>query len=62
MTCSIEKFFTKFSLLFNVKTSPRAKFEHGFCNNGQENILYYPVMLSHFSPASVKTDRAVRIQ
>ena len=25
-------------------------------------ILCYPVMLSHFSPAPVKTDRAVRIQ
>ena len=25
-------------------------------------ILYYPVALSHFSPAPVKTDRAVRIQ
>ena len=27
-----------------------------------ECILYYPVILSHFSPAPVKTDRAVRIQ
>ena len=27
-----------------------------------QNILYYPVMLSHFSPAPVKTGRAVRIQ
>ena len=26
------------------------------------SFLYYPVMLSHFSPAPVKTDRAVRIQ
>ena len=25
-------------------------------------VLYYPVMLSHFSPAPVKTDRSVRIQ
>ena len=25
-------------------------------------MLYYPVMLSHFGPAPVKTDRAVRIQ
>ena len=25
-------------------------------------LLYCPVVLSHFSPASVKTDRAVRIQ
>ena len=25
-------------------------------------LLYYPVMLSRFSPAPVKTDRAVRIQ
>ena len=27
-----------------------------------EYLLYHPVMLSHFSPAPVKTDRAVRIQ
>ena len=26
------------------------------------SLLYYPVMLSHFSPAPVKTERAVRIQ
>ena len=25
-------------------------------------LLYYPVMLSHFSPAPVKTDQVVRIQ
>ena len=25
-------------------------------------LLYYPVMLRHFSPSPVKTDRAVRIQ
>ena len=28
----------------------------------EKQILYYPVMLSHFSSALVKTDRAVRIQ
>ena len=27
-----------------------------------DQVLYCPVMLSHFSPAPVKTDRAVRIQ
>ena len=27
-----------------------------------ENYLYYPLLLSHFSPALVKTDRAVQIQ
>ena len=25
-------------------------------------LVYYPIMLSHFRPAPVKTDRAVRIQ
>ena len=28
----------------------------------EELTLYYPVLLSHFSPAPVKTDQAVRIQ
>ena len=28
----------------------------------KQNTLYCPVMLSHFSPAPVKTDRAVRLQ
>ena len=32
-------------------------------NSGKHlSILYHPVLLSHFSPAPVKTDRAVRIQ
>ena len=36
---------------------------HGFFFFNQKIwILYYSVMLSHFSPAPVKTDRAVRIQ
>ena len=32
------------------------------CQSVNVFLLYYPVMLSHFSPAPVKTDRAVRIQ
>ena len=27
-----------------------------------QNLLYFPVLLSHFSPAPMKTDRAIRIQ
>ena len=38
---------------------------HTFCHNLLQKItqvLYYPVMLGHFSPTPVKTDRAVRTQ
>ena len=30
--------------------------------NEHYQVLFHPVMLSHFGPAPVKTDRAVRIQ
>ena len=49
------------NLFFKVeKSSCRLKtFRINFTNHG---VLYYPLMLSHFGPAPVKTDRAVRIQ
>ena len=43
------------SIIFNSKKEALCK-----CK-AEKKLLFYPDMLSHFSPAPVNTDRAVRI-
>ena len=54
--------WTRSSKSMAMRWSPRRKRPRLPTKLRKKTLLNYPAMLSHFSPAPVKTDRAVRIQ